>query len=502
MPDPADQTLRMRMAPVLALTSRGLLLRTRAPMVLWTRLAVGGWLGWSLWLQESGLSHAMAPGQTLLRQIDHSATVVLTLVVLAVTAGAVGEERAQGTLGLLFMTGLSPRGVVIAKAGARILEVWLLLALTVPLALVSVALGGVSAADVLWTYAAQASWLGLVAACGLYASVLERRPERAYLFGLFVLFFLWFFCKFAWFASLLLAGFSPLYHDRAPWVTMIAYLATAGLLIVLAGRTFNAQNHDDDPDAAPPSSWSLAQVRNNSGLRYQPPAHPTHALRPLRPNSRPPPGPAAFVWLEIMHATPDRPALHMAHATLLAGCLLFLSSLFFPAGPDSTSLATAWAEVFACTGLATVLMGLANRLAHTHATDLHAGWDDLRLLPMDPGTIWCARLSGIIRFYRLPLLLAGATLVLGLSLGGWKVVITATILAAALCFWSFCAALSLLLQARGTTVLNIAMLGAVITTILGGVYWPGPAWTVLVGMVMIAAAFNAVIWWRLARMSH
>jgi hypothetical protein len=168
------------LAPILSLFSRSLMLRTRSGAVAWMRLGVGVGLAGALWAREWGDDSAAAgAGGVLLWTIALISVCALGYAVLAACAGAITEEKEQNTFGLLLMTGLSPTGILLAKAGGRLVEALLLLAITLPAALVAVALGGVTAAQVYAVYANLGGWLLLMAAVGLCWSVWLRSSGAA-----------------------------------------------------------------------------------------------------------------------------------------------------------------------------------------------------------------------------------------------------------------------------------------------------------------------------------
>ncbi len=169
----------MILAPLTALFTRSVMLRTRNPVVAWSRIGVGGLLFIFVYPSEGGFANSSAPGRDLLGQIVAAAAFVLAFAVLISCAASITEEKEQRTLGLLRMTGLNPFAVLFAKSTARLVEALVLMASTLPLALLAVTLGGVTVMQVLAVYVALATWLALVANLGLFWSVVCRTANAA-----------------------------------------------------------------------------------------------------------------------------------------------------------------------------------------------------------------------------------------------------------------------------------------------------------------------------------
>jgi hypothetical protein len=100
------------------------------------------------------------------------------------TAGAINEEREQGTLGLLFLTDLRSQDILLGKLLASSLNGSYVLVGLLPLLMVPLMFGGVVAPQVLGHAALLVSTLLLSLAIGLRASVFKRDPGQAIRQGL------------------------------------------------------------------------------------------------------------------------------------------------------------------------------------------------------------------------------------------------------------------------------------------------------------------------------
>lgn len=168
----------MTLAPITALFTRSLMLRTRANGVMWARLVLGAVILLALFSSQTGFQRS-APGLQLLSFIAFTSVWVLAVPALTAFASAIAEEKEENTIGLLRMAGLHPLGFLLAKSIARLLEVLVLLAVTLPVALLAVTLGGVTATQVLAVYCALVTWLLLLAHLGLVWSVICRTSANA-----------------------------------------------------------------------------------------------------------------------------------------------------------------------------------------------------------------------------------------------------------------------------------------------------------------------------------
>ncbi len=91
----------------------------------------------------------------------------------------IAEDKEDGSLGLMRMAGVSGLAILLGKTLSRLFDASLLLALQVPFTLVAITLGGVAMSQVYAAYVALATYLWLLAAVGVTASVICRDGGRA-----------------------------------------------------------------------------------------------------------------------------------------------------------------------------------------------------------------------------------------------------------------------------------------------------------------------------------
>jgi len=96
---------------------------------------------------------------------------------MAVVMGMLGQEKANRQLGLLCMTALTAPDILVLKAAPWVLETWLLLALTLPAALLMMVLRGATGMQVLVIYLGLAAWILLAAGCGMVVGACMLRPR-------------------------------------------------------------------------------------------------------------------------------------------------------------------------------------------------------------------------------------------------------------------------------------------------------------------------------------
>lgn len=107
--------------------------------------------------------------------------ILLTIFVLVpiLAADAIAREKREGTLGLLFLTPLKAREIVIGKCLIHGLRSFTVLIATAPMLALPVMMGGVSAVQLLHALAIDLSALCLALAAGIHASVRQTEWLRA-----------------------------------------------------------------------------------------------------------------------------------------------------------------------------------------------------------------------------------------------------------------------------------------------------------------------------------
>jgi ABC-type transport system involved in multi-copper enzyme maturation permease subunit len=106
-------------------------------------------------------------GERLFTELAEVLFVAVQLLMPALVSGAITMEKERNTLGLLFVTRLSPLMIVLEKPGSRLLPMLTLLLITFPMLAFAYSLGGL---DRLWLLAT--FWL-LFWECLLWAAVLS-----------------------------------------------------------------------------------------------------------------------------------------------------------------------------------------------------------------------------------------------------------------------------------------------------------------------------------------
>jgi ABC-type transport system involved in multi-copper enzyme maturation permease subunit len=133
---------------------------------------------------------AEAVGKAVYEAIIMPLNVGAFLLAPALSAPSIATERAEGTLGLLFLTKLRPFHIVVAKFVARLLELLSFLLFALPFLVLPIVLGGVSKDAVLLDVAGLLIMLIFGSAVGLFASAFCKSTTRAFLLALALLFIL------------------------------------------------------------------------------------------------------------------------------------------------------------------------------------------------------------------------------------------------------------------------------------------------------------------------
>jgi len=101
------------------------------------------------------------------------------ILVPLLTADCISRERREGTMPLLFLTALKPRGIVVAKGIAHGLRAFTLWLAVLPILTIPFLLGGVSGTEALVSACVNFSSLFLALGAGLFASSLSKSWPRA-----------------------------------------------------------------------------------------------------------------------------------------------------------------------------------------------------------------------------------------------------------------------------------------------------------------------------------
>ncbi len=160
----------MNVRPVIV---RELRREARRPVNYWLRFFAGGAL---ISIGFYGLrGRAGESGQWMFQWMNIILSVGIWQLVPLMTADCIGRERREKTLGLLFLTPLSARDIVLAKVFVHGLRAFSLLLVAVPMLTVPLLLGGVSGREVTLSVLAQLQLLLWALGAGLLASALTKR---------------------------------------------------------------------------------------------------------------------------------------------------------------------------------------------------------------------------------------------------------------------------------------------------------------------------------------
>ena len=484
-------------APLTALFTRSVMLRTRHPVVAWSRSGLGALLFLYLLLSESGVSRSSAPGRELLISIAIMTASMLALAVMISSSAAITEEKEQRTLGLLRMTGLDPFAILLAKSTARLCEALLLMASTLPLALLATTLGGVTVVQVLAVYAALATWVALVANLGLFWSVLCRTGNAAagaalatmLVLPVTLMLVLWFtggsYGPLAWIGDLwgftvfarLWVVLSTGYSGAVMAWSDAVHVGLALALFIAAWLCFRTQRNalgDDGPaESGPRPSLAAGGAR---GL-----ANPWSLFVAGRPRA----GTAALRWKEFHFSSGGR--LGVAVWIALPIAMTVIIRLIESSGSADRHT---WGLELGSITLIALVVRLGGGFSHLISAENRAGTlDDLIALPLSPLALFAAKLRGVL-FAALPLgiMCAGSWILVLIetinnSYGNWsdrEIADTGWVLLGGALeivdFWLWCLLLSVVL-ARGAFAVACFAVGAANTAIY-----------VLLGMMVAALA--------------
>jgi len=134
-------------------------------------------------------------GQMAMAQAMRVIGVALSMMCLfagvSLTADSIAEEKRAGTLGLLFLTHLSPLQIVLGKLVAHGVLGFYVVLCALPLLSMSMIFGGMSFTDVLLAVFVALNVLFFSAAVGLLASSICREKRRAGTLGMLILMLFW-----------------------------------------------------------------------------------------------------------------------------------------------------------------------------------------------------------------------------------------------------------------------------------------------------------------------
>jgi len=169
----------MTILPVIKREVRG---EARRPFNYWLRvLGAGVAMGVCasiIWRPEED---PVKLGAKLFAILHTTIFVTIWVMVPALTADCLSREKREGTLGLLFLTPLTARSIVVGKSLVHALRSMTLWLSVVPILAIPILLGGVSWLDVMTAFTLEFCAVLLALAAGLLASSSAKRWTRALL---------------------------------------------------------------------------------------------------------------------------------------------------------------------------------------------------------------------------------------------------------------------------------------------------------------------------------
>lgn len=120
-----------------------------------------------------------APGLRYFTQLAYLNIAFIALAGIGYFSSVITEEKEEDTLGLMLMAGISPLGILLGKAGGRLIQAALLLTVQFPFTWLAITLGGVTRNQIVHTYIALLAFLIFLANVALVCSVICRRTRDA-----------------------------------------------------------------------------------------------------------------------------------------------------------------------------------------------------------------------------------------------------------------------------------------------------------------------------------
>ena len=164
---------------VLALLERSLRVDSRAWTAHLARAGLMLAIYLEVWQVQATAFAFGAPGLRFFQSIVFLNLLFMTLLGVGFFSTAITEEKEEDTLGLMQMAGINPLGILLGKAGGRLLQALLLIAVQYPFTLLSITLGGVADAQVRAAYVGLVAFMLWLAGWGLFCSTVSRNSRAA-----------------------------------------------------------------------------------------------------------------------------------------------------------------------------------------------------------------------------------------------------------------------------------------------------------------------------------
>ena len=172
--------MAMNVGPVI---HRELRVEARQPFNYWLRpLGAVLVLGVFVFTIADQGALAAGTGTRLFESLNTTLFLSIWILVPLLTADCISRERREGTLDLLFLTQLTPLGIVLGKLVTHALRAGTMILATLPILALPFLVGGISGRQVVSALLLDAGSVCLALAAGLLASCLSKTGIRA-LFG-------------------------------------------------------------------------------------------------------------------------------------------------------------------------------------------------------------------------------------------------------------------------------------------------------------------------------
>jgi ABC-type transport system involved in multi-copper enzyme maturation permease subunit len=174
---------------------RELRVESRRPLTHWLRVGAGVALLVGCLLATGmefvgGAAFGGSVGSAIFRVIDGTVLLAIILVVPLLTADCINREVRDGTLGLLLLTALTSRAIVVAKVAAQAIRAFSVYLTALPFVAIPLLLGGIHWENLAFAATVDFAVLLLALAAGLIASTIIRQRAGAAIFALALSFFL------------------------------------------------------------------------------------------------------------------------------------------------------------------------------------------------------------------------------------------------------------------------------------------------------------------------
>lgn len=166
------------MSGALALTVRMLRQDSRLLRFHLLRLAIAALLALGVYVMLMS-GHSESPGRDLLDMVARGNFIAITFCGIFLFASVITEEKEEKTLGLLRMTRIGARSLLLGKTLPRLIQFLLLLAIQLPIIFLARTLGGVGWVELWVKYSALFSQLIVVVALSVFSSVVMRTTGGA-----------------------------------------------------------------------------------------------------------------------------------------------------------------------------------------------------------------------------------------------------------------------------------------------------------------------------------